>query len=123
MNFPEKLRKLRRDRGLTQAALAAELGISLRALIYYESGKRQPPQPILVKFCDFYQVSPDYLLSEELSTPWTPSMASPDLTPDQLLKQVGSLLAGGSLSQQDQDKFLLALQKIQLEALQRRHEA
>ncbi len=40
--FSEKLASLRREKGLTQAELAARLGISKSAVSMYERGNREP---------------------------------------------------------------------------------
>ena len=42
MNFPEKLRKIRLKRGLSQGDLAKAVGTSLRTIQNYESGSRVP---------------------------------------------------------------------------------
>ncbi len=42
MTFAERLRRLRRERGITQAALAELSGIPLGTLRDYEQGRRDP---------------------------------------------------------------------------------
>lgn len=37
-----KLRQARQEAGLSQAALAEKVGVSLRAVAYWEAGKREP---------------------------------------------------------------------------------
>ena len=43
MNWPEILRSTRARLGLSQAKLAAVLGVSPRAVELWEAGKRTPP--------------------------------------------------------------------------------
>ena len=54
---------LRRERGLSQAELAARLGISPSAMGMYEQGRREPPLELVVAMARFYGVSTDYLLT------------------------------------------------------------
>ena len=42
VDFPERLAELRRQRGLTQAALAEQAGVHLSQLGRYESGANEP---------------------------------------------------------------------------------
>ena len=53
---------LRQERGLSQRAAAADLGISQALLSHYENGIREPGLAFICKACDYYQVSTDYLL-------------------------------------------------------------
>lgn len=43
---PSELRAIRTDLGLTQDALATTLGVSRRAVVYWEQGDRPIPQPV-----------------------------------------------------------------------------
>lgn len=58
----KRIKELRKKKGITQKKLASYLGISDRAVGYYESGQRTPPPDILQKIADFFNVSTDYLL-------------------------------------------------------------
>ncbi|AFS78042.1 putative HTH-type transcriptional regulator, XRE family [Gottschalkia acidurici 9a] len=58
----KRLRKLRDEAGLTQKQLSKVLGITDRAVGYYETEKRTPPPDILEKLGDFFDVSVDYIL-------------------------------------------------------------
>lgn len=60
--FGERLRQLRKEKGLTQADLAKLLGVSQQAIGNYESGVRQPDSGTMVKLADFFDTSVDYLL-------------------------------------------------------------
>ena len=62
-NFMENnLRKLRKERKLTQVTLQMRTGIEQALLSKYESGERIPPTETLVILADFYNVSIDYIL-------------------------------------------------------------
>lgn len=54
--------EFRRSRGITQADLAARVGLSHGALVNYEKEKRDPPASALATLCEIYGVNPDWLL-------------------------------------------------------------
>ena len=60
-DLSERLRLLRKERGLKQQEVADHFGQSLRAYQYYESGTRRPEYPHLLALADFFDVSLDYL--------------------------------------------------------------
>lgn len=58
----ERIRALREDSDLTQAAVGSAINVPQRTYAYYESGQRMIPPSILCALADFYKVSVDYLL-------------------------------------------------------------
>ena len=56
------LKKLRKERKLTQITLQMSTGIEQALLSKYESGSRVPPTETLLILADFYNVSIDYIL-------------------------------------------------------------
>lgn len=56
------LKKLRKQRGLTQIALQMRTGIDQALLSKFEAGKRLPTTEALLILSDFYDVSIDYIL-------------------------------------------------------------
>ena len=62
MEFSERLKKLRKDTGLTQVDVASKLGISQQAYASWERGIKKPTQENLVKLSKILYVSVDYLL-------------------------------------------------------------
>jgi len=63
--FRLRFRELREKQGLTQKEIGKRLGISDSAVNNYESGKRHPEYPMLVKIANFFGVSTDYLVGKE----------------------------------------------------------
>ena len=61
MIFP-RIRELREDNNLTQAAVGKAVNVSQRTYAYYESGERMLPPTVLCALADFYKTSTDYLL-------------------------------------------------------------
>ena len=56
------LRKLRKEKNLTQIALQMHTGIEQALLSKFETGERVPPTETLLILADFYNVSIDYIL-------------------------------------------------------------
>ena len=56
------LKALREDRDLTQAQVAEYLGTSQTMYARYERGANELPIHHLIKLCEFYNVSADYIL-------------------------------------------------------------
>ena len=65
MEFKEKLQELRRERGLTQEALAEQLFVSRTAVSKWESGRGLPDIASLCAIARFFSVTVDELLSAE----------------------------------------------------------
>ncbi|WP_198041850.1 helix-turn-helix domain-containing protein [Paenibacillus larvae] len=61
-DLSERLQYLKETRYLLQRDIASHTGISLRAYRYYESGQRRPDTDTLIKLCNYFDVSADYLL-------------------------------------------------------------
>ena len=66
-DFSRTLALLRQERGESQRQAAAALGISQALLSHYENGVREPGLSFVVKACDYYNVSADFLLGRTLS--------------------------------------------------------
>ncbi len=58
----KRMRKLRKKNYYTQADVAKALGVSPSAIGMYEQDRRVPDKETLLKICDFFDVSADYLL-------------------------------------------------------------
>ena len=65
MEFGDKVKKLRIDRGLNQTALAERLGVRKSIISAYESQMRMPSLEMLVKIALEFSVSVDWLLGLE----------------------------------------------------------
>ncbi len=63
-DFQHNLRKLRKNRNLTQKQLADELGISRSLISLYETGERLPSLKALLKISEFFEISNDTLLGK-----------------------------------------------------------
>ncbi|MBQ6707250.1 MAG: helix-turn-helix transcriptional regulator [Clostridia bacterium] len=71
MNHYQKiLYELRIDGDYKQEDIAKVLQITKQAYGHYENGKRQLPIEHLIKLCEFYNVSADYLLGLREGLPY-----------------------------------------------------
>ena len=64
MTFGSKLKKMRKDRGLTQDELAKELGLSKTSLVRYELDKREPNFEAIKKIENYFNVSIDEIIND-----------------------------------------------------------
>lgn len=62
MPYWKILRDLREDNDLTQSQVADYLGTSQTMYARYERGANELPIRHLIKLCEFYHVSADYIL-------------------------------------------------------------
>ena len=60
--YAERIKSLRKERGLSQDQLAAMLGVSRSAVGMYETGKREPDFEICEAIADIFNVDMDYLI-------------------------------------------------------------
>ena len=76
--FSRTLSLLRQEKKVSQRTAAAALGISQALLSHYENGIREPGLVFVVKACDYYGVSADFLLGRTLTRDGA------TITPDEL---------------------------------------
>ncbi len=62
MEFKDRLKELRVERGLSQMALSLETQISQSAIAKWELGKTEPTASALIALSKFFGESVDYLL-------------------------------------------------------------
>lgn len=60
--FAQRLKELRRKRGLTQVQLAQQFNITKGAVGMWETGKREPDFETVNQIANFFHVTADYLL-------------------------------------------------------------
>ena len=61
-NYYPRLRDMREDNDLSQAALAAYIGMKQPQYSRYERGLRDIPTDVLIRLAKLYNTSTDYLL-------------------------------------------------------------
>lgn len=56
------LRKIRKEKGISQLKLALDLNTNQNTISRYETGEREPGINELIKLADYFDVSIDYLV-------------------------------------------------------------
>jgi len=78
-DFSRCLSLLRQEKKVSQRAAAKDLGISQALLSHYENGVREPGLAFVIKACNYYNVSADFLLGRTLSRDGTTIVSAEDL--------------------------------------------
>ena len=63
--FSEKLKELRKGKGMTQQALADVLNLTKGAIAMWETGKRTPDAEMLKELAIYFNVTVDFILNHE----------------------------------------------------------
>ena len=66
--FGSRLTELRKKKGVTQAEVAKYLGVTPKAVSFYENNEREAPNDVLKKLASYFNTSLDYLLARENTT-------------------------------------------------------
>ncbi len=66
MNFPEKLQKLRKERGWSQEELASRIAVSRQAVSKWELGTAVPDTDNIVQLSKLFGITTDYLIKDNL---------------------------------------------------------
>ena len=66
MELDKELKRLRKERGITQEYLAKKLYVSVQTIYKWENGKCLPDAINLLNIAQFYEVSLDYLMKNEV---------------------------------------------------------
>lgn len=61
----ERIRQLRKEKGMTQQEVAKYLHIHRRTYCAYENGRRSITARILIRLADLFDVSTDYIVNLE----------------------------------------------------------
>ncbi len=75
MAFYEKITRLRKERGLSQESLAAELNVSRQAVSKWETGDAMPDVDKIVSLAEFFEVTTDWLLRDIQPEPVNPKIS------------------------------------------------
>ncbi len=111
----KRIRELRKASGMTQAELAAKLGVSSSAVGMYEQGRREPDSNIMRKLCTIFDVSGDYLLGQCELENHTGSMEVSEVFDEftrKLSQQEGLMFDGVPLNHEDRMKIIDAIKVV-----------
>ena len=62
MKFKERLKELRLEKSLSQSQLAKQIGVTQKAIDFWEKGINEPKASYLFALAQFFGVPSDYLL-------------------------------------------------------------
>ena len=58
----DRIKELRKEKNLSQIQLASQIGVSQKAIDYWELGTNEPKASYIIKLAKYFDVSADYLL-------------------------------------------------------------
>ena len=61
-----RIKMLRQNLGLSREDLSRKLGVSYSAVAMYEQGNREPNSEIIIKLCEIFNCSIDYLIGRDI---------------------------------------------------------
>ncbi len=86
------LSRLRHEKNISQREAARDLGVSQALLSHYENGVREPRLEFIVRACDYYGVSADFLAGRT-NAPVNPLVCKEDIWSDGELRLLITSLA------------------------------
>ena len=119
MALGDKIKELRKDRGLTQKALSVQTGIPLRTIINYENSMREPNARNLTILERFFNVSGEYLRGEVDRTTFLANSAEAHDGEDRLITLFSRFSAEYRISNQDEQRLALSVLEASLDLLTR----
>ncbi len=63
----KRINEVRKNRGFTSDSLSEKCSINATYLRQIEGGSKMPSLPVFIDICNALQISPDYLLQDELN--------------------------------------------------------
>lgn len=93
--FAQRLKSLRKERGVSQTALATALGLTQQAVGKWETGRSTPDPQTLAQLASYFSVTADVLLGRETEPAALPQGVQPYETAGQyLIPVIGTVRAG-----------------------------
>ena len=115
MEFKDRLIKLRRRYSISQTELAEMVGVSRKSIQFYESGERYPRKHTLERLAQVLRVSVDYLVSDNemfIVEAGEIGGIEEQMSAERFINNAAALFAGGSLTEEDKDTIMRAIQEI-----------
>ena len=110
-----RIRELRKRAGMTQAELAARIGVSASTVGMYEQGRREPDNTKLVELCNVFGVSVDHLLGNSGAEDNSGSVEVSEVFDEftkKLSAQEGLMFDGVPLNNSDRMKIIDAIKVV-----------
>ncbi len=117
--FGDKIRKLRKEKKMTQQKLGDMVGVSHRTIRSWEVEGRYPKQSSLYqKLADAFQCQVSYLMNDNETVCLgndEPSEYAGAKQARQILEQVAALFASGTMTNEDKTIFMDEITRLYLE--------
>ncbi|MGN1328842.1 MAG: helix-turn-helix domain-containing protein [Eubacterium sp.] len=104
MKFNENLRNLRREKDLSQEALATDMNVSRQTISKWENGTAMPDLKKLTELAEYFNVSMDTLLGTVVEKSCEDSAENNSSDNDNLMQYINDLLAYSEANQNAQNK-------------------
>lgn len=120
MAFKERLKEKRKEAGLSQAELAARVGVTSRTIQNYELGTRKPQNvEVVQKLADVLHTTTDYLLGNadrQILAAYVRGGSKAARDVEELVSEISGLFAGGELDEEEKDAVMAALTRAYWDA-------
>lgn len=120
MAFKERLKEKRKEAGLSQAELAARVGVTSRTIQNYELGTRKPQNvEVVQKLADVLNTTTDYLLGNadrQILAAYVRGGSKAARDVEELVSEISGLFAGGELDEEEKDAVMAALTRAYWDA-------
>ena len=108
--FAENLKKLRKEKGLSQEEMAAKLNVVGRIYESWERNEREPDFSTLCKIADFFNLSTDYILGRVPMNIEVKKETPPDLPEG--MRDIQLVIPDNASPEQLDAKFEAAVRRI-----------
>lgn len=117
MEFGEKLKKLRLERGILQRDLAEVLEVSLRTIKNYELGHSYPKDvEVFFRLSDFFHIDVNYFLMRDMETMNAFNEKEEDFSSyfqsESVLYLVADFFSSPEIDSSDKDQLMQRMQEI-----------
>jgi transcriptional regulator with XRE-family HTH domain len=123
MKFGEKIKGLRKEKGLTQEALGKLIGVSKRTIINYEQGTSYPQDhDTYAKLASALECDENYIKTENedfITTASSQYGSRGAAQAQMIIDQTAAMFAGGELSDEDKMAFLHEIQSLYFDSKDR----
>ena len=120
MAFKERLKEKRKEAGISQAELAARVGVTSRTIQNYELGTRKPQNmEVVQRMADVLGTTTDYLLGNadrRILAAYATGGAKAARDVETLVSEISGLFAGGELDEEEKDAVMAALTRAYWDA-------
>ena len=120
MLFGEKVKQLRKEKGLTQTELAKAVGVTLRTVQNYEGKNLFPKnQDVVNKLCVVLGTNPDYLITYNdifINEAYENGGTRSRHQAEKIISDVSAFFSGGEISDEDRDEVMKCIQEAYWES-------